>query len=169
MTWASRCGDTDWPVFVWTLRSSFLQIKTFRLCPSPKGFLFLFCLSVQVGEGGSELGAYRFSPVPTVWAPSRYKLPPDSQPLERPVCCAVFMPTLPIRRTKVSRPPGSKKGRKARVVAGRTPSFLLEGVHFSLDAKSARRARVRRITLAWLQNRTTGRGVGCLCGGCGAP
>ena len=33
------------------------------------------------------------------------------------------------------------------------PSFLLEGVHFSLDAERM------RITLAWLQNRNTGRGV----------
>jgi len=38
-------------------------------------------------------------------------------------------------------------------VAGKTPSFLLEGVHFSLDAERM------RITLAWLQNRKTGRGV----------
>jgi hypothetical protein len=40
-----------------------------------KGFGFLCGLSVQVGEGDPELGAYRLSPVPSVWAPSRYGLP----------------------------------------------------------------------------------------------
>jgi len=43
-----------------------------------------------VGEGDPELEAYRFSPVPSVWAPSRYGLPPDSHLLERPVCVVRF-------------------------------------------------------------------------------
>ena len=75
--------------------------------------------------------------------PSRYGLPRKFQPLERPVCVAVFMPIAPKRSSGVSRPHGSKKGRWTPEVAIETLPFLLEGVHFSLDAERL------RITLAW--------------------
>jgi hypothetical protein len=115
MCWASGCGITCWPVFVSTRRSTSEGIKVEDL--PAKGFRVLCCPSLQVGEGDPELGAYRFSPVPSVWAPSRYGLPPDSHLLERPVCGAVFMPTAPMRGSGGSRPPGGKKGRRTLVVA----------------------------------------------------
>jgi hypothetical protein len=140
ITWASGCCTTCWPVFISTTSSNLEGVKVEDLLD--KGLWFLCCLSFQVGEGDPELGAYGLSPVPSVWAPSHYELPPDSHLLERPVCVAVFMPTAPMRRSGVSRPPGGKKGRRALVVALCALPFLLEGVHFSLDAEWG------RITLA---------------------